>query len=371
MSASSTLASPRLSSAAPPFSATLSHSLLLPFEPLEGTHHTASDPDPTASTSSAMGLWSRTYVCCAVPLYNAGIYAILSQFLILSIVTGVLCFAAPSIVSVTTPSFCSYILGILCLLVAAAQPVGFFGVYREKPALFRTYSRINGVLVAAALLLALALIIISAAKHSSGVDACTRLFSQDDSDTSADTICNIWTWIQIGIMGLLFVIVGLCEIYFVCYEGIYASEQKLDHARYDSVYSTAANEIRQSGLWDGAAGRVSYSDDPAYVGGGGPYGGGHGRNMSKSSGLRNELRRGETQEELSEYAAGGGGGGGNKLKKSGLGKSSYAPENASSVGGYRDDDYEERYGGYGGQGGGYEHGFQPPQVSSEMPQRRY
>lgn len=84
-----------------------------------------------------MGLWSRTYVCCAVPLCklrasacwrqrftdshqipllhrcrapldydrtepyvghadNGGIYAIMAQFLIVSLVTGVLCFAAPS-----------------------------------------------------------------------------------------------------------------------------------------------------------------------------------------------------------------------------------------------------------------------------------
>ncbi|GAA5916957.1 hypothetical protein JCM6882_005069 [Rhodosporidiobolus microsporus] len=161
---------------------------------------------------SGVGLWSRTYVCCAVPLYNAGIYAILGQFLIISIVTGVLCFAAPEIVSVTTPSFCSYILGILSILVAVAQPIGFLGVYREKPALFKSYARLNGLLVALSLLLALALIIYSAAKHSDGVDSCTRLFSEDDTDTSADSICNIWTWIQIGIMGLLFVIVGLCEV---------------------------------------------------------------------------------------------------------------------------------------------------------------
>ncbi|GAA6005376.1 uncharacterized protein JCM10292_007327 [Rhodotorula paludigena] len=325
-----------------------------------------------------MGIWSRTYVCCAVPLYNAGIYAIMAQFLIIAVVAGVLCFAAPAIVSVTTPSFVSYILGVLSFAVAACQPFGFFGVFREKPRLFKSYLRLNGLLVTASILLALAVIIISAVKHSEGVDQCTRLFSADDTDTTANDICNIWTWIQIGIMGLLFVIVGLCEIYFICYTSIYASEQRLDHARYDSVYSNAAEEIRQSGLWDQAS-RPSYSQDeliaPGY-----PSAAGHGRNASKSSGLRNEIARAEEYDD--EYYEGPRGGAGAyqdayaypqqqyqqqpqtavgaklaKAKRGGAG--SAAPYNATSVVGYRDEE-EGLYDYPGGEGG-----FRPPQQSSE------
>jgi hypothetical protein len=74
------------------------------------------------------------------------------------------------------------------------------------------------------------------------------LFGTDNADSTAKNICNIWTWIQIGIMGLLFAIVALCEVrrlagfvlpcplmrlgisqfYFVFYTSIYASEQRLD-----------------------------------------------------------------------------------------------------------------------------------------------
>lgn len=80
--------------------------------------------DDTLLHTHKMGLWSRTYVCCAVPLCkreslqptcvlfrrvfadcgralsynvdNSGIYAIMSQFAIIALVTGILCFAAPS-----------------------------------------------------------------------------------------------------------------------------------------------------------------------------------------------------------------------------------------------------------------------------------
>ncbi|GAA5986779.1 hypothetical protein JCM10908_000894 [Rhodotorula pacifica] len=317
-----------------------------------------------------MGLWSRTYVCCAVPLYNGGIYAILAQFLIVSIVTGVLCFAAPSIVSVVTPSFVSYILGVLCFAVAACQPVGFFGVYRERPRLFKGFLRINGLLVTAAVLCALAMIVVSAAKHSTAIDNCRALFSTDDTDSTAHTICNIWTWIQIGIMGLLFVIVGLCQVYFVCYTSIYASEQRLDHAKYDTVYSHAAEEIRASGLYDSSfnygTGRPSYSQDelsdphrPSYAE--------HGRNLSKSSGLRNELARGETQEYLNELEAGQGGGErrqGGKLRKGGSGGSSDGGNQAPVV--YADNYYSEQY-----DYNSYEGGFRPPHQSSEMNRPRY
>ncbi|GAA5906688.1 hypothetical protein JCM6882_008096, partial [Rhodosporidiobolus microsporus] len=156
-------------------------------------------------------------------------------------------------------------------------------------------------------------------------------------------------------------------------------------ARYNSVYSHAADEIRQSGLWDGVA-RQSYSDDgplphPSPYGPGAGYQ--HGRNMSKSSGLRNEVARGgdETVEDLMDPYAGGGGGG--KLKKShggGGGGGGRAPANASSVVGYSDAyDEEAQYGRGAGGGryddpyayGGGEGGFRPPEQSSEVPARRW
>ncbi|GAA5836379.1 hypothetical protein JCM5353_002501 [Sporobolomyces roseus] len=296
-----------------------------------------------------MGLWSRTYVCCAVPLHNSGIYCILAQFLIISLVTSVLCFASPSIITVTTPNLITYVLGGLSCLIAFWQLIGFFGVYRDKVKLFKTYSRINMILVLLSLLLSLAIIIISAVKHKSAIDTCQRLFSADAAtDDTGEGICNIWTWVQVGIMGLLFVIVGLCELYFLMYSSIYSSEQKLDHARYNSVYSTAAEEIRQSGLWDGHNhSRPSYSQDDLPPSAGYTQGG-HGRNPS---GLRNELGRGneyaeESREYLDEYGQKEGMGGGGVYEKD------------SYVSGYQDQ--QERYEDVRYQDQQHQGGFRPP-----------
>jgi len=68
------------------------------------------------------------------------------------------------------------------------------------------------ILVLLSLLLSLAIIIISAVKHKDAIDTCQRLFSADATDDTGEGICNIWTWVQVGIMGLLFIIVGLCEV---------------------------------------------------------------------------------------------------------------------------------------------------------------
>lgn len=146
------------------------------------------------------------------------------------------------------------------------------------------------------------------------------------------------------------------------YSSIYSSEQKLDQyvtssyllpspsteltipfasdssAKYNSVYSTAAEEIRQSGLWDG------YAPPP-------PPGQGHGRGLSKSSGLRNELSRNDhdeymdSQEYLGEYGA--------KAEGEKVQGDTY-------VSGYQDYEYGQGQGGPPPGAYGHDGGFRPP-----------
>ena len=178
------------------------------------------------------------------------------------------------------------------------------------------------------------------------------------------------------------------QLYFVAYTSIYASEQRLDQcvpllprslpsltpelaltpssrpcsARYDSVYSTAAHEIRQSGLWDGSAAQPGQGGRPSYAPGDsdelmtpGGYGGyGHAREGSRASGLRNELARGGGADEGYDAPPARATAAGGKLRKGGQ------PVQATSVVGYRD---EEEYAPY--DYGGAEGGFRPPGQSSE------
>ncbi|KAI5475899.1 hypothetical protein MNV49_000732 [Pseudohyphozyma bogoriensis] len=270
-------------------------------------------------------MWSRVYCCCAVPLYNSGIYTILAQFFIVALVSGILSFAAPHIVAVAIPSWGPWIFGIVCVVVALFQIVGFFGVYRERPSLFKTYARINTGLVIVALAVAAAFIGLSAGRHNEAMTKCEAMFSSQSSNSTSSTevtsgtaICKYWTWIQVGIMGLLWAIVGLTQAYFLMYTSIYASEQKLDHARYETVVNEAVEEIRQSGLWDEAAGRPSQD----YVRG---LNASHNR---QASGLRNEVMASEpSQEYLGQYDS-----------------RSYAEKDVRYEEAYREEDYAPQVG---------------------------
>jgi hypothetical protein len=50
-----------------------------------------------------------------------------------AVATAVLCFTAPSVPGVATPTFVTYILAIVCLVGLAVQPVGFVGAFRVRP----------------------------------------------------------------------------------------------------------------------------------------------------------------------------------------------------------------------------------------------
>lgn len=253
--------------------------------------------------------WSKDRCCVAIPLYNVGIYAILAQFAIIALVTAVLSFAAPTIVAVAIPSFGSYILGAASMLVFGLQAWGFFGVYKEKPATFRKYVAVNTAALALAFILALVWIIVSAVKHTSAVDACIEQFITEDSGTnsnqsevnvtsgsvSGETLCNIFTWVQMGVMGGLWLALLLVEFYFALMCRFYQTEQREDHKRYNSIYTEQRETImRQSGAFMWENGRVSSDGDPNLPPGApGLQGGAHGRSfsaVSRSSALRNEFK---------------------------------------------------------------------------------
>ncbi|SCV70567.1 BQ2448_3329 [Microbotryum intermedium] len=228
---------------------------------------------------------ARTYCCCAVPMYNTGIYTIIAQFAVISLVTGILSLAAPK----TIPSFGAYILGACCILVAIIQVFGFFGVYRERPSLYRQYARWNMLAVLLALGVALTFIILSCVRHSTALASCEDLFATATTTVAQNsTVCNIWMWAQVGLMGLLWIIVAIVETYFVMLSYGYAQSQRLDHAKYDSVVETVREEIRQSGLYSADRPSTVGSLEPLVAGTHSqPYAAPH--HGRQNSGLRHEI----------------------------------------------------------------------------------
>lgn len=100
--------------------------------------------------------------------------------------------------------------------------------------------------------MALVWIIVSAAKHNAAVDACITQFIKDDgsstnattaasnslinvdsSTVSGHTLCSIFTWVQTGVMGGLWLALLLVEAYFAVMTRVYGVEQRADHKRYN------------------------------------------------------------------------------------------------------------------------------------------
>lgn len=108
----------------------------------------------------------------------------------------------------------------------------------------------NSILLGLAFLLSLVWIILSAAKHSEATSRCVQQFvTSTDSSTTASsdgglikiednsvngyTLCSIFTWVQLGIMGGLWLALFLLQVYFAIITRVYGVEQREDHKRYE------------------------------------------------------------------------------------------------------------------------------------------
>ncbi|KAL4071007.1 hypothetical protein J3A83DRAFT_4373180 [Scleroderma citrinum] len=225
----------------------------------------------------------REYCCCAIPLVNPGIYATLTEQFVLGIVVGTLSVATPSIVGAATPSFAPWILGIVCYVAAAVQVLGFLGVAQEKAIMYRRYVTLHIGLTCAAFAIAVVWIIISAVRHSTAQSNCEDTYfpSDNSSDTTSSlgqTMCNIFAWVDVGLMGATWVFFAVVQGYFYVIVTSYGASQREDHAKYEALSDPTkplTDDIPMADRgdpWDSRA-----SQDLEY----GHYG--HSRNISTAS----------------------------------------------------------------------------------------
>jgi len=195
---------------------------------------------------------ARNYCCCAIPVVNAGIYATLIEQTVLGILVGTLSIATPSIVGAATPAFAPTILAVLAYSAAAVQTFGFIGVAREKPITFRRYVTLHSLMTAAVFSVAAVWIAISASRHSVAQSTCETTFFPSSSSGTATTeegqsMCNIFPWVDVGVMAGLWVVLALAQTYFWTVLSSYSQGQQQDHLSYDTVFDStnalAANDI--------------------------------------------------------------------------------------------------------------------------------
>ncbi|KAG8923971.1 hypothetical protein FRC01_012100 [Tulasnella sp. 417] len=208
---------------------------------------------------------------------NVGIYlTILEQFTV-SLATGILSIATPQFVGSEIPSFGPWLVAIGAFVACGTQALGFFGVFKENASLFQRYTQINATVVAYIFSVSATWIIISATRHEPATNECVQDFfannatSTDQAGVFADdgqgpTICNIFTWVSVGIMGAFWIIMLIFQGYLILVCRWYSVSQLADHSKYYSIYSVNPPEgialgERQRGddAWDPRPSTESWS----------------------------------------------------------------------------------------------------------------
>ncbi|OSD03591.1 hypothetical protein PYCCODRAFT_1466959 [Trametes coccinea BRFM310] len=199
----------------------------------------------------------RDYCCCAIPVVYAGIYTALLEQLALGIIAGTLAIATPSIVGAATPSFAKWIFAIICYIGAAIQILGFIAVRQERPIFFRRYVSLHLMVTVAAFAVAAAWIILSAVRHNQAQDKCISDFfagTISASNSEGETLCNIFPWADVGIMGGLWVLLAIMQTYLYVIVSSFGKGQRRDHSKYQSLYDSSRSlnsiPLMDRGAWD-------------------------------------------------------------------------------------------------------------------------
>ncbi|KAI0361207.1 hypothetical protein OH77DRAFT_1585356 [Trametes cingulata] len=199
----------------------------------------------------------REYCCCAIPVVYAGIYTALVEQLALGIIAGTLAIGTPSIVGASTPAFAKWLFAIVCYAGAAIQLMGLIAVRQERPIFYRRYVTLHILVTLAAFAIAAAWIIMSATRHNQAQAKClSDFFGGTVSETNGEgqTLCNIFPWADVGIMGGLWVVLAIMQTYLYIIVSSYGKGQRRDHSKYQSLYdsSRSLNSIPliDRGAWD-------------------------------------------------------------------------------------------------------------------------
>ncbi|KAH0838366.1 hypothetical protein J3R83DRAFT_6646 [Lanmaoa asiatica] len=208
----------------------------------------------------------REYCCCAIPLINAGIYTTLTEQFIIAFVVGTLSVATPSIVGAATPSFAPALFAVFCYVAAAIQILGFLGVAQEKAIMYRRYVTLHTGACIAVFAIAAVWIIISAARHSTAQSNCEATFFPASGSTSSEgrTLCDIFSWVDVGVMAAAWVFFALVQTYFLFVVSSYGASQREDHEKYDALNDSTrplTDDIPMADRGDPWDSRASYELD--------------------------------------------------------------------------------------------------------------
>jgi hypothetical protein len=79
--------------------------------------------------------------------------------------------------------------------------------------MYRRYVTLHGMALCAAFALAAVWAIISATRHSTALSNCLQEFFSDEAlQSEGQTLCDIFSWVDVGIMGGLWVLLAILQV---------------------------------------------------------------------------------------------------------------------------------------------------------------
>ncbi|OAV99119.1 hypothetical protein PTTG_02348 [Puccinia triticina 1-1 BBBD Race 1] len=169
--------------------------------------------------------------CLSIQLFTAGIMIILYFNTFLAIFCACMSFFGPKILALVQPAIVSYIFGILYLTVAGLHIFGIICVERNFVSRFRIFKNLTLYAVGSILLLGLVFIIRTAAQHTTSVAQCMEVYhfpvdatysktkpkdraGSSSAVNAAMTVCDIFSWVQVVVMGLVWLALTGTQLYF-------------------------------------------------------------------------------------------------------------------------------------------------------------
>src|SRR5204863_7886966 len=114
---------------------------------------------------------------------------------------------------------------------------------QEMPILYRRYVTLHSLATIAAFSVAAVWIIVSATRHSVAQNRCITDFFNGSTNSSGSALCNIFPWVDIGIMSILWIFFAATQVRY---------SRAVDTLKKSNMTQLVLFLSRSLHLWDGS-----------------------------------------------------------------------------------------------------------------------
>ncbi|CAH7668808.1 hypothetical protein BY996DRAFT_4581135 [Phakopsora pachyrhizi] len=190
--------------------------------------------------SDVRDFYKEKRTCCLViPLFQGGLVTVLYLNGFFATFCSVMSFFGPKIIGLVQPKFVSFSLGILFAMIALLQIYGIICAERNTMDQFRIFNKLSLAARIVAFLISFVFIVVSSTRHYSAIAECMNIYkiplsesfkrrieqarvtSSDAAVNSAMTVCDYYSWFQLGLMIFCWIFILAIQVYFEIKEMVF------------------------------------------------------------------------------------------------------------------------------------------------------